>query len=616
MRMIEQDLSRRLDALAELVRIGRTRPGQPGVRAPGADEGAGFSEALLDEAESVLKRAGERLRLSGNHTVVALAGGTGSGKSTLFNALAGATFSPPGVTRPTTRHAHACVWGMQGAAPLLDWLGVQRRHRYARASVLDSGESDLDGLILLDLPDHDSVVTASMAAVDRLSKLADMVIWVLDPQKYADAAVHDRYLIPLSGHAAVFTVVLNQIDVLSPPQARDCGEDLRRLLDAEGLADTPLLAVSAQTGLGIPELRDLLMETVMRNRMSGDRIAADIDALVDGFTGYSGPQLAPNPVLSSGPLGAPLPEPPARSTATLPPWELDEDELEEAIPAPAPSRPPWEDVAPDGDKREGADPAASVPGKPAEQLVGAFARAAGLSAMAQAMASGREAQAARLTGWPAGRLLGARRDPIRALRAVTGPQAAVAADAAPGQAQQSEVDNAITTFADEVGDDLPATWAGSLRNAARCNASMVPQALAAAVHKVVTGEWSRPPAWWRLVTAWQWLLTALAVVGIGLSVLIGVVRATGHHQGWISEVSLIPWLLIMAAAMLGLGHVTAVSCRNLAASTADREREAVEQAMRDQVAEVTHDLVLLATGREIDQYERFRKELAVAAGRR
>ncbi len=154
------------------------------------------------------------------------------------------------MTRPTTRHVHACVWGMQGAAPLLDWLGVQRRHRYARASVLDSGESDLDGLILLDLPDHDSVVTASMAAVDRLSKLADMVIWVLDPQKYADAAVHNRYLIPLAGHASVFTVVLNQIDLLPPEQVRDCAEDLRRLLDAEGLTDTPVLPVSARTGAG------------------------------------------------------------------------------------------------------------------------------------------------------------------------------------------------------------------------------------------------------------------------------------------------------------------------------------------------------------------------------
>jgi 50S ribosome-binding GTPase len=616
MRMAEHDLSRRLDALAELIRIARTRPGQPEPRAPGADDGTGFSQALLDDAESVLTRAGERLRLSGNHTVVALGGGTGSGKSSLFNALAGATFSPPGVTRPTTRHAHACVWGMQGAAPLLDWLGVQRRHRYARASVLDSGESDLDGLILLDLPDHDSVVAASMAAVDRLSKLADMVIWVLDPQKYADAAVHNRYLIPLAGHAGVFAVVLNQLDLLSPQQARECGEDLRRLLDAEGLGDTPLLGVSAQTGLGLLELRDLLMETVRRNRTAGMRIAADIDALVDSFAGYAGPQLAPDSVLipAAAPLAAPLPE--SNAGPSLPPWELDEDETADATPAPKPSRPPWEEVAQDGDKREGADPAASVPRKPAEQLIGAFARAAGLSAVVQAMASGRDAQAARRTGWPVGQLLAGRRDPIRGLRAVTGPQAAVAAGAGAGQAQQSEVDNAITTFADAVGGDLPAPWAGSLRDAARCNASMVPQALAGAVHKVVTGEWSRSPAWWGLVTAWQWLLTVIAAVGIGLSVVIGVVRATGGHQGWISEVSLIPWLLIMAAAMLALGYVTAVSCRNLAAATADREREAIEQAMRDQVAEVTHDLVLLATGREIDQYERYRKELAVAAGRR
>src|SRR5579875_3770784 len=228
--MAQKNLSARLDALADIARIGRHRQGPDGFGAP-----------LLDDCEALLRRAGERLRLSSNHTVVALAGGTGSGKSTLFNALSGATFSPPGVTRPTTRHVHACVWGMQGAAPLLDWLGVQRRHRYARASVLDSGEADLDGLILLDLPDHDSVVTASMAAVDRLSKLADMVIWVLDPQKYADAAVHNRYLIPLAGHANVFTVVLNQVDVLPEQQARDCEEDLRRLLDHEGLADTPVL---------------------------------------------------------------------------------------------------------------------------------------------------------------------------------------------------------------------------------------------------------------------------------------------------------------------------------------------------------------------------------------
>src|ERR1700760_1893461 len=110
------NLSPRLEALAELVRIGRVRQGQGAAqgllaeaRPPGPEGGSGFSLSLLDDADAVLKRAGERLGLSSNHTVVALAGGTGSGKSTLFNALSGATFSPPGVTRPTTRHVHACV---------------------------------------------------------------------------------------------------------------------------------------------------------------------------------------------------------------------------------------------------------------------------------------------------------------------------------------------------------------------------------------------------------------------------------------------------------------------------------------------------------------------------
>jgi hypothetical protein len=314
----------------------------------------------------------------------------------------------------------------------------------------------------------------------------------------------------------------------------------------------------------------------------------------------------------------PLTAPPAAEAVneprlpSKPPWDLTEEELEQAdaIPASASSRPPWEDAAPDGAKREGgADPGASVPKEPAAKLSDAFAQAAGLSAVAQAMASAREAQAARLTGWPVGRLLGGRRDPMRALRA------AAPAGPAPGQAQQSEVDNAITAFADSVGSGLPEPWAGSLREAARCNASMVPQALAGAVQAAVAEVKSGPPALWRLVTVWQWLLTVLAAAGVVLSVVIAVVRLTGHRQGWTGEVSLIPWLLVMAAAVFVLGYVTAVSCRNMAIGVADRERRTAEQAMRDRVADVTHDLVLVATGREIAQYERFRRELAVAAGR-
>ena len=50
--------------------------------------------------------------------------------------------------------------------------------------------------------------------------LADLMIWVLDPQKYADAAVHRRYLVPLAGHSEVIAVVLNQADRLTPSRPR------------------------------------------------------------------------------------------------------------------------------------------------------------------------------------------------------------------------------------------------------------------------------------------------------------------------------------------------------------------------------------------------------------
>jgi GTP-binding protein EngB required for normal cell division len=625
-RLSERSLSRRLDALAELIRIGRARQAQAEEQPPGPGQhdeaAAGFGPALLDDADAVIKRAGERLRLSGNHTVVALAGGTGSGKSTLFNALSGATFSPPGVTRPTTRHVHACVWGMQGAAPLLDWLNVQRRHRYARASVLDSGESDLDGLILLDLPDHDSVVTASMAAVDRLAKLADMVIWVLDPQKYADAAVHNRYLIPLAGHASVFTVVLNQIDTLPPEQIRDCEQDLRRLLDAEGLTDTPVLPVSARTGEGLGDLRALLMQTVRRNRTVTDRIAADIDGVIGGFEPYAGPQVAPDAAMADAamadlalagpagqtlnyPLSAPADGDDGSQDLSRPPWELDDGQQAEA----APSRPPWEDAVPDGIERDSADLSASVPPAPAGQLAEAFTGAAGVAAVVQAMATARGAQAARLTGWPAARL--ARRRPGPTLRGA-GATASRAAEAA-GQAQQSEVDNAITAFADAVGGALPVPWAGSVRAAARSNAPLVPGALADAVRGVAAATSPRPPAWWRLVMLWQWLLTVLAAAAVVVAVVIAIDRLTGHHKGVISEASLIPWLLALAVALLVLGFLTAVGCRNTTVAAAEREREEAERAMRTRVSDVTRDLVLVPTGAEITQYERFRRELAVAS---
>ncbi|MGZ4615871.1 MAG: GTPase, partial [Actinomycetes bacterium] len=190
--------------------------------------------ALLTRASAVATRAGERLRLSGEHTVVALAGSTGSGKSSLFNALAGAELSPVGVRRPTTSKAHACVWGAEGAAPLVQWLGVPRRQTAWQHGAVAEDSSGLDGLVLLDLPDHDSTALDHRLEVDRLVELVDLLIWVVDPQKYADEALHERYLRRLAGHAAVTVVLLNQVDTLNPFAAAECADDLRRLVDADG----------------------------------------------------------------------------------------------------------------------------------------------------------------------------------------------------------------------------------------------------------------------------------------------------------------------------------------------------------------------------------------------
>ncbi|MEV0588434.1 ABC transporter [Nonomuraea sp. NPDC050310] len=257
-------LAQRLSALSKLVELGPGRLDKP----------------LLSEAGTLLLRAGDRLKLSSEHTVVALAGGTGSGKSSLFNSVSGLELSPTGVRRPTTARTHACVWGLEGAAPLLDWLQIQWRHRFARASALDKGESQLHGLILLDLPDHDSIRALTDPEADRLIGVADVVVWVLDPQKYADAATHRRYIAEHAGADAVTVFALNQVDRLAPEELAELVIDLNDLLRREGVAHPTVVTTSTVTGRGIDSLKSVLAEAVSKRRAAVQRLEADLDRLV------------------------------------------------------------------------------------------------------------------------------------------------------------------------------------------------------------------------------------------------------------------------------------------------------------------------------------------------
>ncbi|MEU9989664.1 YfjP family GTPase [Streptomyces sp. NPDC048045] len=263
-------LRSRLDALRELVGLSRTR----------------LDSTTLAEAGRVLDEAATRRKLSGQHTVVAIAGATGSGKSQLFNALAGVAISETGVRRPTTAAPIACSWS-DGAAGLIDRLGIPGRLR-RRPVQGPEGEGQLSGLVLIDLPDHDSAAVQHREQVDRILKLVDAVIWVVDPEKYADAVLHERYLRPMAGHAEVMFVVLNQIDRLPGEAADQVLDDLRRLLDEDGVAlgeygeaGATVLALSALTGDGVGELRESLGEFVAERGAPARRVAADLDAAAD-----------------------------------------------------------------------------------------------------------------------------------------------------------------------------------------------------------------------------------------------------------------------------------------------------------------------------------------------
>ncbi|MFF9377906.1 GTPase [Streptomyces griseoluteus] len=260
-------LRSRLDALRELVGLSRAR----------------LDNQTLAEAARVLDEATARRKLSGQHTVVAIAGATGSGKSQLFNTLAGVPISETGVRRPTTAAPIACSWS-DGAATLIDRLGIPGRLR-RRPLQSAEAEAQLRGLVLIDLPDHDSAAVQHREHVDRVLRLVDAVIWVVDPEKYADAALHERYLRPMAGHAEVMIVVLNQTDRLPAEATEQILDDLRRLLDEDGIAlgeyDEPgatVLALSALTGDGVGDLRETLGKLVAERGAAARRVSADVDA--------------------------------------------------------------------------------------------------------------------------------------------------------------------------------------------------------------------------------------------------------------------------------------------------------------------------------------------------
>ena len=262
------DLSGRLEALDEVVGLADGR----------------LDDELVTRARAVLAKAHERLARGAQVVVVALAGGTGSGKSSLFNALTGQELSRVGAVRPVTGEVISAAAGDPDEAnALLDWLQVRRRHAIPASSGLP------EGLVLLDLPDNDSVSLEHRETVDRFVERVDAMVWVVDPLKYAQRSLHEGYLRLLAAHARVVIVVLNHADTLGTEARNQVVVDLRRLLSDEGLGKARLLVTSARTGEGVAELRGAIAEFVTHRRAVAERIAGDLGNVSTALATQVGP---------------------------------------------------------------------------------------------------------------------------------------------------------------------------------------------------------------------------------------------------------------------------------------------------------------------------------------
>ncbi|WP_446217698.1 GTPase [Micromonospora sp. IBHARD004] len=519
-------------------------------------------DARLVAAHTVVERAGTRLALSGDHTVVALAGATGSGKSSLFNALARLELSPVGVRRPTTGVAHACVWGqLGGAGRLLDWLGVLPRHRFVRESALDGDdESGLHGLVLLDLPDFDSVQRTHRLEVDRLLGLVDLVVWVVDPQKYADRVIHTSYLREFHRHKDVTVVVLNQADRLPPAELPRVLADLRRLLDADGLDGVPLLPTVAVDPAGMVGLREALERTVAERQAALRRLAGDVDAVVA--------------------------------------------ELEPLVGVEPP--------------RTGPDDAS------ARELTRAMAGAAGVPSVAEAVEGAYRHRAGGTTGWPL--VKGWRRlrpDPLRRLH-LPGPPADADAPAEslvaatsvpdPTAAQRSALNLSIRAVGDRSGADLPAPWPTAVTAAARSRLGDLPDALDRAVAGTDLGM-DRRPAWWRVVGALQWLVTVAALAGLGWLALGYALRALGLPSPEYPRVGEVPLPTVLLLGGLLAGLLVAALTRPVVRWAARRARQRAEKRLTSSVGTVGEEYVLVPVRSVLARYAQAREALGDAARR-
>jgi hypothetical protein len=387
--------------------------------------------------------------------------------------------------------------------------------------------------------------------VDRLVGLVDLLVWVVDPQKYADEALHRGYLRPLVGHDEVMVVVLNQVDKLAEAEVETCLKDLRRLLDADGLTTVRILATSARYGDGVEELREVLEGVVQGRSAFLTRTQADLDEAAR--------------MLGQG-LADDEPDP-----RHLPATET----LVSAMASAAGLSVLLDTVA-----AEYRHEAARAVGWPIARW------------------------------WTA---LGA--DPLRRLRLGGQAEGQLreltrASLATPSPAQRERVDLAVRDVASAVAEQLPQRWGDAVRASTPPDVDELAGALDAAVNEVDLGV--RRPVWWTAVRVVPYVLVACTVVGFAWLAALGVLRWTGSAPPDTPYLDSVPLPTALFAGSVLLGALLGWAASSLVRRGARRRRAEAVDDMRTAVGEVAWQLVVAPVVAVLEQHRAVRQALATA----
>jgi hypothetical protein len=173
---------------------------------------------------------------------VVFLGGTGTGKSTLFDLFCGSEVSRTGVARPMTAgpvaFVHRDVEMRQSDLPFFLpplSLGSSQKPLQGQSDALLAVRHATDSLrhlILVDTPDLDSLVAENQRLAEDLMLVADAVVFVASQEKYADDILAGAlHRVGRAGKALFF--VLNKAE-LRAEAGRELLHDVRYTLDPDG----------------------------------------------------------------------------------------------------------------------------------------------------------------------------------------------------------------------------------------------------------------------------------------------------------------------------------------------------------------------------------------------